>query len=52
MASLTRFLERLASVEGEPSSKSVVDRPWNGTFLGYTVTNNLQPAPEAGAEVR
>jgi RNA-directed DNA polymerase len=23
--------------------KSVVDRPWNGTFLGHTGTNNRQP---------
>ena len=32
-------------------AKSVVERPWHGTFLGYTVPNNLpprlQPAPQS-----
>lgn len=42
MASLTRFLEDRLRLKVNPS-KSVVDRPWNGTFLGYTVTNHLQP---------
>jgi RNA-directed DNA polymerase len=50
MASLTRFLEDRLRLTVNPS-KSVGDRPWNGTFLGYTVTNNLQPrlkpAPKA-----
>ena len=42
MASLTRFLEERLRLKVNPA-KSVVDRPWNCTFLGYTVTNNLQP---------
>jgi RNA-directed DNA polymerase len=42
MASLTRFLEDRLRLKVTPS-KSVVDRPWNCTFLGYTVTNHLQP---------
>jgi RNA-directed DNA polymerase len=42
MASLTRFLaDRLRLKVNQ--AKSVVDRPWNCTFLGYTVTNNRQP---------
>jgi RNA-directed DNA polymerase len=42
MASLTRFLAgrlRLAV----NLAKSAVDRPWNRTFLGYTVTVHHQP---------
>lgn len=42
MASLTRFLETRLRLKVNPS-KSVVDRPWNCTFLGYTVTNHLKP---------
>lgn len=42
MASLTRLLEGRLRVKGNPS-KSVVDRPWNCTFLGYTVTHHRQP---------
>jgi group II intron reverse transcriptase/maturase len=42
MASLTRYLEDHLRLKVNPS-KSVVERPWNCTFLGYTVTNNLQP---------
>ena len=50
MASLTRFLEgRLQLTVNR--AKSVVERPWNCTFLGYTVTNNrqphLKPAPQS-----
>jgi RNA-directed DNA polymerase len=42
MASLTRCVAgRLRRTVNR--AKSVVDRPWNCTFLGYTVTNNLQP---------
>ena len=42
MASITRFLtERLRlTVNG---AKSAVDRPWNRSFLGYTVTNHMRP---------
>ncbi len=42
MASLTRFLEGRLRLKVN-RAKSVVDRPWNCTFLGYTVTNHLQP---------
>jgi RNA-directed DNA polymerase len=42
MASLSRFLERRLRLKVN-LSKSVVARPWNGTFLGYTVTNHLMP---------
>jgi RNA-directed DNA polymerase len=42
MASLTRFVEGRLRLKVN-RAKSVVDRPWNCTFLGYTVTNNLQP---------
>ncbi len=42
MASLTWFLEDCLRLKVN-QSKSVVDRPWNCTFLGYTVTNNRQP---------
>jgi RNA-directed DNA polymerase len=42
MASITRFLtERLRlTVNG---AKSAVDRPWNRSFLGHTVTNHMRP---------
>jgi RNA-directed DNA polymerase len=42
MASLTRFLEGRLHLKVN-RAKSVVDRPWHCTFLGYTVTNHLQP---------
>jgi len=42
MASLTRFLEGRLRLKVN-LAKSVVDRPWNGTFLGYTVTTHLTP---------
>lgn len=42
MASLTRFVEGHLRLKVN-RAKSVVDRPWNCTFLGYTVTNNFQP---------
>jgi RNA-directed DNA polymerase len=42
MASRTRFLETRLRLKVNPS-KSVVDGPWNCPFLGYTVTNHLQP---------
>jgi RNA-directed DNA polymerase len=42
MASLTRFLgERLRLAVN--LAKSAVDRPWNRTFLGYTVTAHKEP---------
>jgi RNA-directed DNA polymerase len=42
MASLTRFVEGRLRLKVH-RAKSGVDRLWNGTFLGDTVTNNLQP---------
>ncbi len=42
MASLTRFLENRLRLKVN-LEKSAVERPWNGTFLGYTVTNHRQP---------
>jgi RNA-directed DNA polymerase len=42
MASLTRFLEGRLRLKVN-RAKSVVERPWHCTFLGYTVTNNLKP---------
>jgi RNA-directed DNA polymerase len=42
MASLTRFLEGRLQLKVNRAN-SVVDRPWNGVFLGYTGTNQLQP---------
>jgi len=42
MASLTRFLgERLRLAVN--LAKSAVDRPWNRSFLGYTVTAHKEP---------
>jgi hypothetical protein len=37
MASVTRFLERTLRLKVN-EAKSVVDRPWNRTFLGFTFT--------------
>ena len=51
MASLTRFLDDRLRLTVNPN-KSVVDRPWNCTFLGYTVTNNLQPRLKPAPTVR
>jgi RNA-directed DNA polymerase len=42
LASLTRFLEGHLRLKVN-QAKSGVERPWNCTFLGYTVTNHLQP---------
>jgi RNA-directed DNA polymerase len=42
MASLTRFVEGRLRLKVN-RTKSCVDRPWNCPFLGYTVTNHLQP---------
>ena len=50
MASLPRFLATRRRLQVNRAN-SVVDRPWNGTLLGSTVTNHLQPrvkpAPKA-----
>lgn len=42
MASLTQFLDTRLRLKVN-QAKSVVERPWKCTFLGYTVTNNLKP---------
>jgi RNA-directed DNA polymerase len=42
LASLTRFLAEHLRLQVHPT-KSVVERPWHCTFLGYTMTNHLQP---------
>jgi RNA-directed DNA polymerase len=47
MASLTRFLEGRLRLKVN-RTKSVVERPWNCTFPGYTVTNHLQPRLKPG----
>ena len=50
MASITRFLaERLKLTVNQ--AKSAVDRPWNRSFLGYTVTNHKQPRLRVAAAV-
>ena len=38
MSSVTRFLERRLKLEVN-EDKSAVDRPWNRTFLGFTLRN-------------
>lgn len=48
-ASLTRFLiERLRLTVNR--AKSAVDRPWNRTFLGFTVTAHREPRRKAAAK--
>ena len=55
LASLERFLWKRLRLRIN-RDKSAVDRPWRRTFLGYTVTSNLQPrlkvAPQAIARLR
>lgn len=55
MASLTRFLaERLRLTVN--LAKSAVDRPWNRSFLGYSVTAHREPrlrvAPKSASRLR
>jgi RNA-directed DNA polymerase len=40
--SITRFLEKRLRLKVN-EQKSAVDRPWNRTFLGYTMTANREP---------
>jgi group II intron reverse transcriptase/maturase len=42
LASLTRFLEKQLKFRVN-SAKSAVDRPWNRTFLGYSMTFHMKP---------
>jgi len=49
MVSLTRFLgERLRLAVN--LAKSAVDRPWNRSFLGYTVTSHKEPRLRVAAK--
>lgn len=49
MASITTFLARRLRLKVN-AAKSAVDRPWNRTFLGYSVTNHLQPRLRVAAK--
>ena len=42
MASLTRFIERRLKLQVN-TQKSAVARPWQRSFLGFTVTDEVQP---------
>jgi RNA-directed DNA polymerase len=42
MASLTRFIERRLKLQVN-AQKSAVARPWQRSFLGFTVTGEVQP---------
>jgi RNA-directed DNA polymerase len=42
MASLTRFIERRLKLQVN-AQKSAVARPWQRSFLGFTVTDEVQP---------
>src|ERR1700760_1910284 len=44
MASLTRFIERRLKLQVN-AQKSAVARPWQRSFLGFTVTEEEQPRP-------
>jgi RNA-directed DNA polymerase len=49
MASITRFLaERLRLTVN--AAKSAVDRPWNRSFLGYSVTAHMKPRLRVAAK--
>jgi RNA-directed DNA polymerase len=49
MASVTRFLtERLRLTVN--AAKSAVDRPWNRSFLGYSMTSHLKPRLKVAAK--
>ena len=42
MASITQFLAKRLRLAVN-AAKSAVDRPWNRSFLGYSVTNHMRP---------
>jgi RNA-directed DNA polymerase len=49
MASVTRFLsERLRLTVN--AAKSAVDRPWNRSFLGYSMTHHMKPRLKVAAK--
>lgn len=49
MASLTRFLGERLRLAVNPA-KSAVDRPWNRSFLGYSVTAHKEPRLRVAAK--
>lgn len=49
MASITTFLARRLRLTVN-AAKSAVDRPWNRTFLGYSVTHHLKPRLRVAAK--
>jgi RNA-directed DNA polymerase len=49
MASITAFLARRLRLTVN-AAKSAVDRPWNRTFLGYSVTHHLKPRLKVAAK--
>ena len=49
MASISRFLTKRLRLTVN-TAKSAVDRPWNRSFLGYSVTAHLQPRLRVAAK--
>ena len=49
LASLSRFLNQRLKLKVN-SAKSAVDRPWNRSFLGYSMTHHRQPRLKASAQ--
>jgi RNA-directed DNA polymerase len=49
MASVTNFLARRLRLTVN-AAKSAVDRPWNRTFLGYSLTNHFKPRLKVAAK--
>ena len=49
LASLTRFLNQRLKLKVN-SAKSAVDRPWNRSFLGYSMTHHRQPRLKVSAQ--
>ena len=49
LASLTRFLNQRLKLKVN-SAKSAVDRPWNRSFLGYSMTHHRQPRLKVAAQ--
>ena len=48
LATLTRFLEGRLKLQVN-EAKSAVDRPWNRTFLGYSMTHHKRPRLKVAA---
>ena len=49
LASLSRFLDRRLKLKVN-SAKSAFDRPWNRSFLGYSMTHHRQPRLKVSAQ--